>query len=413
MNNKMLIVIKNFYPSISASGNLLKKLTDSLGKMVDVIVLTRKDNVELKKEEVVNNTEVHRIYIKKSIIDKYYEKGNIVKYAKIIFLLLKGIRYIGKQISIKNYSYKNVKKIEKHILQIIDKEHISIIMPITLEEIIATLRVAKKRNINIVPYLFEVIPVYESLPIFNIFQKIRNYRIEKIKKTLYEKSRMIFVLPVLSKYFQDTDKKVIITEHPMIVNETLANNNVEENTVITYAGGLDLNIRNPEKILEIFQKMYNQKMLQHTKIYFFSYGNCQSMLEKCMEHCVGVFYSMGKVIPDIAHKRLKQSNIIITIGNHNSKLVPSKLFDCVSTGKPILHFYYDKDDIYIEYLKKYRLSKCIDLNRNIEENVEEIYRFIKETCNKCVQFQEIVNEYKECTPEYVAGVIKETLESIC
>ena len=96
MKNNLLIVIKDFYPSLSASGNLLKKLTDSLDKFVDVTVLTRKSDNNLKEKEIIDNTEIYRINIRKTIKERYCDKKNFLY--RNILLFFKIINYFYRQI---------------------------------------------------------------------------------------------------------------------------------------------------------------------------------------------------------------------------------------------------------------------------------------------------------------------------
>lgn len=394
----ILILVKTFYPHQSASGNLLKKLTDELEKENNVIVLTRKNEEDAKDVETINYTKIYRVETKNENVS-----NSIIK---------RVVKYAFKQISTRIYSKQDVKKIQDKILEIKKNEKIDVIMPTTIEEIIACLNIKDNLEIILTPYLLEELPMYQSINLFFISNFIKKVKLNKLKEKLYDKSNKIFVISTLEKYFKDEKNKIVMTEHPMVTNETQEQNAVIKEIKITYAGGLDLRIRNPQKILNIIEQLHLKLNLKNVKIYFYAYGNCQKMLQKFTNNYRGLFYFKGKVQPDIAHAALKDSNIIITIGNNNSRLVPSKLFDCISTGKPILHFYYNENDKYIEYLQKYRLAKCINLNKDISKCADEVYEFIIDNCNKNANFDEIEKEYKECTPQFVCNIIEQTIDKL-
>lgn len=398
MKKKILIIIKDYYPIASPSANLIIPLLNEMKNNYDIKVLARKSNDILKEREFIDNIEIIRFNDRFSRFDNRLKnkiKSSNNKIFNIIYFVKKSFFYLLRKLNLIGYSFYMVRKIEKNISQIVLREKIDYIIPITFEEIIASLKYTKKNNnINLVPYVLEQF-LNENKK--NIYAKIK---LKKLKISLVHESKKIFVLPVLKGYFEEAKEKLIITEHPMIIDNV---NKKNKNSVIniTYAGGLDYNQRNPIGVLNILDKIKNKNKF---KINFYSYGNCELILKNFEKKSGNYLESKGVVSNDIAHQILKQSNILITIGNKSSKVVPSKIFDCISTGKPIIHFYFHDEDPYINYLSRYKLSLCIKLDdKNNNQKAELIENFCFKNKNSVLEYKVFAEEFKECTPKYVAN----------
>jgi len=356
----------------------------------EVIVCTRKSNENEPDIEKYQNLKIFRI----NTISKKNQNRTL--------------NFLKKQLTLKIYRKEEMLILKENLKNIILNEQPEYVMPITMEEIVACLELKKELDFKLVPYLFEILPVYKSFDILFINNIIKTKKVEKLKDVLYKESYKIFLISTLKDYFKE-EKKLIYTEHPMVVNDILyTENNAKNNILITYIGGLDLRIRNPKKVLEIFSNLF-ENFKNNFKVEFYTYGNCKNMVDEFSNKYNSNFSSHSGVIPDEAHKKIRESDIIITIGNNKSKLVPSKIFDCISTGNPIIHFYYNDSDKYLEYLKNYKLSICINLNDSASENAEKLNKFIIENYGKKMEFSEIKKYFEECTPEYVAKVITDNI----
>jgi hypothetical protein len=74
----------------------------------------------------------------------------------------------------------------------------------------------------------------------------------------------------------------------------------------------------------------------------------------------------------------------------------------MSTGKPIVLFYSEDSDSNVSILRKYPL--CLFLRQDdalIQENVEKLVKFCRETKERTMNFAEVERIYYTATPEYV------------
>ena len=103
------------------------------------------------------------------------------------------------------------------------------------------------------------------------------------------------------------------------------------------------------------------------------------------------------------------ADFLVNIGNAYHGMVsaiPSKLVYYLSFGKPIIHFAYDRDDLCIQYLKKYPCSLVLFCDDSVEVNSEkfvEFYNRVKIMLR--LSFEDIEKLYPENTPQYTTELI--------
>ena len=112
-------------------------------------------------------------------------------------------------------------------------------------------------------------------------------------------------------------------------------------------------------------------------------------------------------------KMMQSSDILINIGNNVINQVPSKLFDYISTGKPIINFCKSKNCPTIPYINMYRLGlNIIEGEDAIDRQALIVSQFIKEHNKERMNFDEIKTTFLKNTPEYVGETFIKLLRNI-
>lgn len=96
---------------------------------------------------------------------------------------------------------------------------------------------------------------------------------------------------------------------------------------------------------------------------------------------------------------------MVNIGNDCELQEPSKMFELLLTGLPILNFYYRKDSQF-EIIEKYPLG--INVRIDGEIGLELLESFCNNNKNKQLPFREVVDIF----PEYSLDYQLEKLEKI-
>ncbi|NQV51351.1 MAG: hypothetical protein HQ507_12695 [Candidatus Marinimicrobia bacterium] len=124
----------------------------------------------------------------------------------------------------------------------------------------------------------------------------------------------------------------------------------KEKINLIYTGRFYRSIRNPEYFLKIFCLMENPDITLH----LFTFSDCDDLIDKYVNQSSGRIIRHVPVTPDQIPDILNWANILVSVGNSTTSFKPSKLFEYLATGKPILHI--NQSNQHDEVLEKYPLS---------------------------------------------------------
>jgi hypothetical protein len=233
------------------------------------------------------------------------------------------------------------------------------------------------------------------------------------ERKIFDRAKGIINLRCHEEYYNNLKydifrNKMMIADIPLL-RETITKNinipsafdAVKINWV--YAGSLDSSIRNPDFACDFFLALTTKN---NKNFHFFSKGNCETTLKKYANKSQGLIIPHGHVPINIIHGVFNQADILVNIGNEHSDFIPSKIFEYISKGKAIVHFYSQNNDICIPYLQRYPLAICIKQDySSLEKNIERYEEFEKLISDVKIDFNELKEIFIENTPEYNAELI--------
>ena len=129
---------------------------------------------------------------------------------------------------------------------------------------------------------------------------------------------------------------------------------------LIFTGSLRKGYVEPDRIIDLF----SQPFLKNTTVTFYSAGNGIETIKKCKADNIklGKWLSRSEL-----EEKLSMADALISIAEISGKQISSKIFDYMSFGKPIVHVYYNDNDVNLKYLKHYSDSFCIKVDDNAEE----------------------------------------------
>ncbi len=152
---------------------------------------------------------------------------------------------------------------------------------------------------------------------------------------------------------------------------------------IVYAGSLYKDIRNPQIALSVLSR------IESIEVYFYTAGNCDGIINDFTNK--NVFLNPKLPKDDYYRVLTQESDVLLNISNASTLMSPSKLYELVSTGKPILNFYFYKDSSY-KIVEKYPLG----LNVGPEDkDVKVILEFLNRVKGERLSFSDILNIYPD------------------
>lgn len=164
-----------------------------------------------------------------------------------------------------------------------------------------------------------------------------------------------------------------------------------------YAGRFYANIRNPEELLRTFSLIKDPRI----RLQLFSVG-CEDMVRLYADRNPNIV-AHGLVSHDDILRIYRYADVLVNVGNTSAEFLPSKTFEYIVTGKPILHFC--GNGATCAPLESYPLALQVDADTDIGT----VERFLSLAEGKHVPAESILTIYREHTGEKVKEILLNAL----
>lgn len=168
--------------------------------------------------------------------------------------------------------------------------------------------------------------------------------------------------------------------------------------------GLLSDLRNPLPIISLLGKC---EMADRINIVFFSMGAMDIVNEAAINFKGSIIYHDYIPLNEL-HTIYRHADFLLNVSHINAKMTPSKIFEYMSYGKPIISTYVTDGDSAQNYISRYAEGICIDLKRTETENVALLNAFLGKE-HRDVPFEEVKELFKENTPERFLEVIDDLI----
>lgn len=215
--------------------------------------------------------------------------------------------------------------------------------------------------------------------------------------------------PHFQRYHKEHQEKFIIVEHPTLILKGRESDTgaVEHGQLLfphlMYAGSLNWTIRPPAAVLDLMLAVSKRQRL-HIDLY--AAGNATSLVEEFATQHPDLATSHGFVEKEIADQAMCEADILLSIGNTNQNQSPSKIFEYIGTGKPIIHLSFQEHDNVERILNPYPLKVIAVLDPSkIDDNADRLSSFIQTECGKVVDMETVASLYPEALPAHTVDLI--------
>ncbi len=358
----VLFISENFWISDSADKNCTLHLIDGLsnaGYQIDVFSHTYMNNSE---DENNKNYSLHYFFEKEQLfIDNYLCKNrNLLEriISKILVFLVNKIGiYCQKRMQYKKFLELNKNNKIDYI--------ISVYCPVFSNEIAYYIYKKTKKK----TFLYFLDPHTYNYQYKNfVFKSNFKTRSEDEKRWAKCAKGIIYSKGIVEENLRNNFNPygnlpfIDITLPNFKIERNRFENIDKEKTVLIYTGKFYENIRNPDALISILG------ILDKNKYVVEFYGECCEYLNKHYEKLPECIRLMGIVGSEKCKEVLDSADILINVGNTTPNQVPSKVFEYISTGKPILNIINSENDISLYYLNMYpkvynfKSGEAVDLN---------------------------------------------------
>lgn len=398
-NKKVLCIVDMFHPECSANTVCMEELMDRFKKdgcTIDYLSIRFTiENDNIVPYENGNIIKYDGIYSTR-FLSKYGKFFHAKTWAQLPVIVRKPVYLLNqmKQPFVDRYGIS--KKTYKQIVDLLKSTGndydiiVSTCYPFTLH-IIASQLLNIYKNAKWYPVFLDPFVHNFCLP-----KKEINKR-KKIANKVLEKANKIFMVRGIKEenesrgYVPPYHEKVTSISLPNLKDLTSERKNASLDKIsLTYAGVFYKDIRNPKKMFEILGKIgdgFELNLMSRC---------CEKLVKKLINKTKNIkINNYGYLKREECLKILDDTNILVNLGNTITNQTPSKVFEYIGMGKPIINFYFDEKDTSLFYLKKYPLCYNINVNNYTSEDVEGLREFCLKNKDKKLTYSEATVNLKE------------------
>lgn len=406
MEKKTVIFLTSKYmPRPGGTGICVHFVAQELVKRDYVVNVICFDDGNGREETEIDG--VHIVRVKTPIY-----MDNEPNYSRSHTVLLRVYSILSKLLNINKYPLRSrflVKRYQKELGILLRSYPSSIVIPTftPLEAVVAVLNTIKKYSLKSVYYSTDTLS-NESGTSGIIPDRYRKKMGVAWEKKIFEAFDKLIIMEChkdhySSLVFKPFFQKMVIANFPLLnsptIQSTQSNKSDSNEKLIVYAGTLYRSLRNPIYCCSLLMKLID---ITPMKAVFMGGGDCNDIMEKYEEESKGAIQYLGMQDHATVINYLQSADMLLSIGNKESPMMPSKVFEYISTGKPIIHVYTWEKDPCIEPLVKYGNALLIDENQGIE--LEKVVEFMN-TC-KIMSFDKVSKIFDNARPEYTADIIE-------
>ncbi|SDC04354.1 Glycosyltransferase involved in cell wall bisynthesis [Paenibacillus sp. UNCCL117] len=416
----IVFIVGSYYPYYSAVGKCVGNVAAELEKNNKVTVICKKKFTEQINIEYFHNQRIIRV---ETWEDKFRNKLNIgihskrriykqiCKFTLNVYRISKVIKTIFSKVSIN-------KELINSYVDALNKieEPVDVIIPASMpfESVVAASKfVNQPHNKSIlIPYLFDQFTGSDTLHRYYINKLFKRKWHLDLEKFVFSNSFSILAMHSLNKHFFNNlseFKNINFIEHPLILENIYSNkiSNDDNEITISYIGGLYKNYVTPHYLLELFRNCN----LEKAKLHFYIVGNCDEIVNKYCCNFPEKIINHGSVDKEIVDREVARSSILISIAEKKGIQMSSKIFEYMSAGKPIIHFYTVDEDVNLKILKKYSLALCLKQELgNLEQNIKLFVEFCQKHSSSRMLYEEVEELFYDATPKFTAKLINKLIE---
>ena len=194
-------------------------------------------------------------------------------------------------------------------------------------------------------------------------------------------------------------KKSIIVDLPnMIPHKTVQTKNYLDKIELMIEGRFYPDIRNPQKMFNVLLQILDEQ----TIFSMFSRG-CDAMSNAFAQSCPHV-----KQMDFLPHEKyvkyFEGVDILVNLENTIPNQLPSKVFEYIASGKPIINFYEDENSMGVHYFGRYPLAFNFNLNHYQTSDIIHLRNFIAERVEKRLTYDAATSLMKEARADNVLHV---------
>jgi glycosyltransferase involved in cell wall biosynthesis len=412
---KVLIILANYSPNPSSVANCMKPLIEKLSQEHHVDVITDRKRKDVPIFEKRNNVDVYRVDDRRIMNTISVNEMIRTDSSLITRIFLKFFAFISKTAYFFRYTLFSFEKISggweidrvstkvNDLDKVFDYDVvISASLPYQSHLIAEKLKILKGENIKWIVFQFDPFTYNGEIKA----NKNKRRKMSIVENRIFDQCDCIILTPELSEFYYKNEfltpsSKVHslsfsnLEEAVVLPSSTCANFMIDDKINCLFAGRLYDDIRNPHMLLKLFSSLDSR--IQLTLMTNMPSSQIKKYSPKDYQPQVVSFQDR-----DTALFNILNANILVNIGNTVEFQVPGKLFEYMSTGKPIIHFSKIKNDPALKYLKRYKNVFVVnEWDRNVLNCISDLENFCYNNKNVRLSFSDVNRQLGKFSREMV------------
>lgn len=393
----ILILLYDYYPTPSANTYCTDNIFNAfIEEGYELYIITTKSQLRQKS---ITSLEKKITIVRRFILIDYINRiAHKLKFKLLKSFLLKIIRVLSSN-KIDGYTgYYNSKSNFKKTYKLMKKKKIDKIIsfsfPFATHQLAYNLK-SRDKSIKWISYEFDPFAYNYTLN-----SQLLDARKKLEIETFIKSDLIISTLGIIDKNTQEDFRKEYLNKNiefalpNLSIKEYARNKTYNAKIKMAYLGVFYEGIRTPKRLFDIL----NSKNIEDIEVHLYGDYNPSVYKDLLIPQNVHIH---GKITKQQAHDVIVNSDILINFGNIMTNQFPSKMFEYMSYGKPILNFYYSLTETEKKYSDKYK--NILNLS-NYSEDSRDLELLI-EFCRKNKNYTIEASLLKERLSEYTSNVV--------
>lgn len=381
----IVFITGNYYPNPSAPSACIKPYLTDLSKDNDVEVICPLSDPSCRGTSVIEGVKVH-------FVTSRFNSFQVSAAGKCRRLLVRTINYLQEKVAPTPYNPDLVDAFLEELEKISSGEKIDAMISVTFPfftHVVALRYKQRHPDVRWLSYTTDPLAFNEANPV----PAWKKNKARQIEQAVYDHSDYCLITEELSSNLLEDyhvpKHKLLILPYLMQVEEASeeAGLPVRDRAQVVYAGYFFHKVRNPRVLLGVFSRLEDMDL----QLYATGDRICRKMLKSSVAPNITVH---GLVPRSEYFKLLNRTDVLVNLSNKARFQAPHKLMELISTGKPIINFFYYQDAGY-RIVEKYPLGINISNDTEMMEMADAITSFVSENRQRRLSGPEIEALYPE------------------